>query len=291
MCHSRSHSRNSKNDLKSECGVNLDYLKPNTLFFVVSEVNPNLTKINKELAGLRQQLIEHPLYAQVKSVEDFQAFMEQHIFAVWDFMSLLKALQRGLTCVELPWKPVGSPTTRRFINEIVLGEESDVDSNGEVASHFELYIEAMNQIGANTKTIQTFLAIIENGSSIEVALNKVDIHPETRNFVNFTFSILQSNSIHLIASVFTFGREDLIPEMFIQILREMQAQGQTNISKLLYYLERHIEVDGDDHGPISLKMIEELCGDDAQKWNEVLEIAKQAMEMRIKLWNGILNKL
>jgi hypothetical protein len=217
--------------------------------------------------------------------------MEQHIFAVWDFMSLLKALQRGLTCVELPWKPVGSPTTRRFINEIVLGEETDVDRNGEVASHFELYLDAMTEIGADTQTIQAFLTLIENGRSVEEALNEVDINPETRNFVNFTFSILQTNSIHRIASVFTFGREDLIPEMFIEILKEMQEKGQATISKLLYYLERHIEVDGDDHGPISLKMIEELCGDDEQKWNEVLESAKAALQMRIQLWNGVLASL
>ena len=254
-------------------------------------MNSQIDRLKLELEDYKKKLLNHALYKSVRSVSDFQIFMEQHIFAVWDFMSLLKALQRGLTCVELPWKPIGSPTTRRFINEIVLGEESDVDSNGEVASHFELYIDAMNQIGANTKTIQTFLEMIESGSSIEEALNKVDIHPETRNFVNFTFTVLQSNSIHRIASVFTFGREDLIPDMFIQILREMKSQGQTNISKLLYYLERHIEVDGDDHGPISLKMMEELCGDDTQKWNEVLEIAKQAMEMRIKLWNGVLSQL
>ena len=254
-------------------------------------MNPHLTKINIELATLRQELIAHPLYSQVIEIEDFQSFMEQHIFAVWDFMSLLKALQRGLTCVELPWKPVGSPTTRRFINEIVLGEESDVDRNGEVASHFELYLDAMTEIGANTQTIQAFLSLIENGRSVEEALNEVDINPETRNFVNFTFSILQTNSIHRIASVFTFGREDLIPEMFIEILKEMQEKGQATISKLLYYLERHIEVDGDDHGPISLKMIEELCGDDEQKWNEVLESAKAALQMRIQLWNGVLASL
>lgn len=251
-------------------------------------MNPHLSKINSELGPLRQQLINHRLYAQVTEVEDFQAFMEQHIFAVWDFMSLLKALQRGLTCVELPWKPVGSPTTRRFINEIVLGEESDVDANGEVASHFELYTDAMNQIGASTKTIANFLESVEKGLSVEAALETVAINPETRAFVNFTFSILQTNSIHRIASVFTFGREDLIPDMFIQILREMQSKGQQNISKLLYYLERHIEVDGDDHGPISLKMMEELCGDNEQKWNEVLESAKDALQMRIQLWNGLL---
>ena len=254
-------------------------------------MNSQLAKINTELAALRQELITHPLYSQVSEIEDFQSFMEQHIFAVWDFMSLLKALQRGLTCVELPWKPVGSPTTRRFINEIVLGEETDVDRNGEVASHFELYLDAMTEIGADTQTIQAFLTLIENGRSIEEALNEVDINPETRNFVNFTFSILQTNSIHQIASVFTFGREDLIPEMFIEILKEMQAKGQANISMLLYYLERHIEVDGDDHGPISLKMIEELCGDDEQKWNEVLESAKAALQMRIQLWNGVLASL
>lgn len=251
-------------------------------------MNSHLSKINSELAPLRQQLINHPLYAQVSEIEDFQAFMEQHIFAVWDFMSLLKALQRGLTCVELPWKPVGRPTTRRFINKIVLGEESDVDVNGEVASHFELYIDAMNQIGADTKTIENFLESVKKGLSVEAALETVSINPETRAFVNFTFSILQTNSIHRIASVFTFGREDLIPDMFIQILREMQAKGQQNISKLLYYLERHIEVDGDDHGPISLKMMEELCGDDEQKWNEALESAKTALQMRIQLWNGLL---
>ena len=255
------------------------------------KMNSNLSKINNELSELRKQLVEHPLYAQVKSVEDFQAFMEQHIFAVWDFMSLLKALQSGLTCVEIPWRPIGSPRTRRFINEIVLGEESDIDSNGEIASHFELYLDAMKQIGADTKTIQMFMDFINNGKTIEETLQLVDVNQETRDFVNFTFSVIQSKSIHRIASVFTFGREDLIPDMFIHILREMKSKGQTNISKLLYYLERHIEVDGDDHGPIALKMMEEVCGEDEHKWNEAFASAKEAMQMRIKLWNGILNRL
>ena len=116
----------------------------------------HLRKIHVEISTLREQLIQHKMYANIKTIEDFQGFMEQHIFAVWDFMSLLKSLQRGLTSVEVPWSPVGSPTTRRFINEIVLGEESDIDSNGKVSSHFELYLDAMNQIGAKTIEIKYF---------------------------------------------------------------------------------------------------------------------------------------
>jgi hypothetical protein len=251
-------------------------------------MNANIEKLQAEIADLRQQLVEHPLYAQIQTLEDFQYFMEQHIFAVWDFMSLLKALQRGLTCVEVPWSPKGSPETRRFINEIVLGEESDTDANGKVSSHFEMYLEAMQQIGANTLPIYQLTEWISYGKSVEEALYQLNINEETKDFVRFTFSIIETGELHKIAALFTFGREDLIPDMFIEILREMSSQGQENIAKLLYYLERHIEIDGGDHGPISLRMIDEICEDDAEKWQEATECAKQALEMRINLWNGLL---
>jgi hypothetical protein len=251
-------------------------------------MNARIEKLQAEISDLRQQLVEHPLYAQIQTLEDFQYFMEQHIFAVWDFMSLLKALQRGLTCVEVPWSPKGSPETRKFINEIVLGEESDIDADGKVASHFEMYLEAMQQIGANTLPIYQLTEWISYGKSVKEALYQLNINEETKDFVRFTFSIIETEEMHKIASLFTFGREDLIPDMFIEILREMSSQGQENISKLLYYLERHIEIDGGDHGPISLRMITEICGDDEQKWQEATDCAKQALEMRINLWNGLL---
>ncbi len=251
-------------------------------------MNARIEKLQAEIADLRQQLVDHPLYAQIQTLEDFQYFMEQHIFAVWDFMSLLKALQRGLTCVEVPWSPKGSPETRRFINEIVLGEESDTDADGKVSSHFEMYLEAMQQIGANTLPIYQLTEWISYGKSVEEALYQLNINEETKDFVRFTFSIIETGELHKIAALFTFGREDLIPDMFIEILREMSSQGQENISKLLYYLERHIEIDGGDHGPISLRMIDEICEDDAEKWQEATECAKQALEMRINLWNGLL---
>ena len=254
-------------------------------------MSTQIDQLQAALSAQRTKLLAHPMYAQIKCIEDFQWFMEQHIFAVWDFMSLLKALQRNLTCVEVPWAPKGSPITRRFINEIVLGEESDLDQDGKVLSHLEIYREAMQQIGADTLPIHQLTEWLSYGKTLDEALYQLEIREETRAFVRFTFDIIDSGQLHKIAALFTFGREDLIPDMFIEILREMQGQGQSNIDKLLYYLERHIEIDGGDHGPISLKMMEEICGSDVVKWQEATDVSIQALEKRYALWNGVLAKL
>jgi len=250
-----------------------------------------IIQLEAEIAPLREQLLAHPLYTSVRSVSDFRLFMEQHVFAVWDFMCLLKSLQRELTCVEVPWKPVGNANTRRFINEIVLGEESDVDESGKVVSHYELYITAMKEIGANTEQIDTFYQLVCSGVSVKTALKQIKINKETTEFVTFTMDIVGSRNAHKIASVFTFGREDLIPEMFLKIVKELRTQGHNNLSTLEYYLQRHIDIDGDEHGPISLKMVEELCDNDEQKWEECIFAAKMALQHRIKLWNGVLLNL
>jgi hypothetical protein len=250
-----------------------------------------LEKLENEISELRNQLIQHPLYSDIKTVDAIQKFMESHVFAVWDFMSLLKALQIGLTNVSIPWTPKGNPITRRLINEIVLGEETDVNELNEPKSHFEMYIDAMTQLKAETKNIEAFIHLIESQNTVSYALNKVQVNEKTKAFVEFTFEAISTNKLHIIAGVFTFGREDLIPDMFIEIVKNIDANSNIDLSKLIYYLERHIEVDGGDHGPMALMMIDELCGQDETKWNEVIEYSNKALQCRIDLWNGILSEI
>lgn len=245
-------------------------------------------EVQERIQAAIDRLNAHDLYKDLNSIQDVKQFMESHVFAVWDFMSLLKNLQLKLTCVSKVWLPVENPVTARFINEIVHGEETDINELGQPMSHFEMYLDAMREVGASTKKIDIFIELIKKGTPVLEALEEVEVPQAVYDFVSYTFEVIERGKAHEIAAAFTFGREDVIPEMFLEIVKETKKQNQDNAyAKLLYYLERHIELDGDEHGPLSLRMIEELCGNDPHKWQEVLDVSDQAIEIRIKLWSGI----
>jgi hypothetical protein len=250
-----------------------------------------IQNLEKNLSSTRKSLINHSLYSKLDSKQKLVEFMENHVFAVWDFMSLIKALQRNLTCIEVPWIPNENRLAGRLVNEIVLAEESDVDLNGNPKSHFELYLESMIQIGASTKKIEDFIFKIKTLKSYNKSIENINISPVVKEFMDFTFNIINTNKNHVIASVFTFGREDLIPDMFIEIVKKLSINDEIKADHLIYYLERHIEIDADEHGPMALKMIEKLCGEDEIKWKEAEIASKKSLEMRIKLWDYIENKI
>lgn len=250
-------------------------------------MNPHVIRIQQAIAPFKQQIIDHKVYSVIKDTDDLQLFMQYHIFAVWDFMSLLKALQNNLTCTSVPWFPVGDADTRHLINEIVVGEESDVDSFGNRKSHFELYLDAMQQCGADTASIEQFVTELKQSGNFESAYTLSQIPAEAKDFVNFTFEIINSKKDYLQSAIFTFGREDLIPDMFLAIIQDMYKEYPENISIFKYYLERHIEVDGDHHSNLALQMTSNLCGDNEAFWKEAEIATIRSLQQRIQLWDGV----
>jgi len=246
-----------------------------------------LAQLQKDIQPLREKLVHHPLYASITTIEQLRSFMQHHVFAVWDFMSLLKALQRHLTCVDVPWVPRGSANTRYLINEIVTGEESDVDADGNRMSHFELYLAAMKQAGTDPSHIAALIDKLAMGCDVRTALQQCGANAAIAHFVNTTFDVIATGKPHVMAAVFTFGREDLIPGMFLSFVSKLNKQGH-NADIFQYYLERHIEVDGDHHSHLAYEMTTELCGDDDANWAEALAAVEQALQARVVLWDAIL---
>ncbi len=232
-------------------------------------------------------LIQHQVYEQIKDIDALHIFMEHHVFAVWDFMSLLKTLQRNLTCINVPWVPVGSAQTRYLVNEIVLGEESDVDENGRHTSHFELYLRAMEQAGCKTDGIKQLIENIKGEMSLLQCMHQPTVPRASAAFVNNTFSVIHSGKLHLQAAVFTFGREDLIPGMFLNFVSELNKNVPDKVSILKYYLERHIEVDGYHHSFLGYEMTTELCGNSPHRWEEATSAVLDAFRHRLALWDAI----
>ena len=240
--------------------------------------------LDEAVEECRQRVIRHPVYASLDSVEALRVFMEHHVFAVWDFMTLLKRLQRDATSVETAWRPTQDRKTRRMINEIVLGEESDEVAPGQYISHLELYIEAMEEVGANTGPIKAFLEELERGRDPELALNVVEAPPSSRTFSAWTWRLSDARGTHEVASTFLFGREDLIPDMFRSVLKELGD----GCPRLRLYLDRHIELDEGEHGPLARELLMDLCGEVSGRWQEARHAAVHSLRLREALWDGVL---
>lgn len=253
-------------------------------------------KVHSRIAPLRKSLLEHPIYSRVDCLDSLHVFMQHHVFAVWDFMSLLKALQQQLSCTQVPWLPPKNRLGCRLVNDIVLAEESDEDSdeNGAegFASHYDLYHDAMKSCGAETSVVDQFLEELRDGATVQQALGKANAPDAVSEFVLETFTVIDTGNLCAIASTFTFGREDLLPDLFLQIVKQLDLEANGSLKKFDYYLQRHIELDGEEHGPMAEKLIVSLCGESTEpeyesNWQVVEEAAFKSLEARLRLWDRV----
>ncbi|HXC91109.1 MAG TPA: DUF3050 domain-containing protein [Stellaceae bacterium] len=245
-----------------------------------------------DLGSLRGVLLEHPIYAQVAGVPDLRRFMEDHVFAVWDFMSLLKRLQQDMTCIRVPWFPAEDARAARLINDTVIGEETDLGPDGRYVSHLDLYRRAMDNVGASTRQFDTFYSLAQVGIPVETALARIGAPPHVRAFVGHTMALANSGSTEEVLAAFFYGREDIIPQMFQRLLDTLGANHDNDrLRHFIYYIDRHIELDGDSHGPMGRELLDALVADAPDRQERALHAACRAIKARIGLWDGTLSKL
>jgi len=244
----------------------------------------------EHLADLRRALEQHAVFGSLSNLVDLRRFMSAHVFAVWDFMSLLKRLQRDLTCVDVPWTPRRDAVAARLINDIVLGEETDLGPDGEPTSHLDLYLAAMREVGAETAPFEHFLQLVANGVDAGDALHAVGAPEHVRTFVNHTLRVATREPTLVVMANFFHGRENVIPRMFAALLYRWNI-AEHHAPKFVFYLRRHIEVDGDSHGPMAHRIIDRATADDPVRREIVLHAAIESVSARIALWDGVRQSL
>jgi hypothetical protein len=238
------------------------------------------------IESFKNQLEAHRVYESVATIDDLRCFMEHHVYSVWDFMSLIKYLQSVVAPTTSPWVPRGDASVRRFINELVLEEESDeTHLAGEFSSHFELYHRAMAEIGANTLPSAAFVTAVEQ-HGIDHALASADIPEPSRRFTSRTFGFIHNNKPHEVAAALALGREHIIPGMFRSILQRIGV-AESDAPIFHFYLNRHIHLDEDFHAPLSLRLLNRLCEGDDGKIEEAVNAATAAVNARIEFWDGV----
>ncbi len=250
-----------------------------------------------EINELTAKIEKHPVYFAINSIDALKTFMEQHVFAVWDFMCLLKGLYSRLVTVDSLWQPPRDAMSAHLIGNILADEEGDIGPDGKTYhSHFALYLQAMREIGADTTPIEKLLQLIGSGMSVENALNKISIDEKTKSFVLTTLEFTD-RSTHELAAAFVYGRENITDLMFTGILHKIkgahfvQSDSEVKLDTIVYYLERHIELDSEDHFPKALQMLKNMTAGDPSKEQEANTAAEEALTSRLNLLDGLLDKI
>lgn len=242
------------------------------------------------ILSFKEKLEQHPIYEAVATIDDLRIFMQHHVYSVWDFMSLIKYLQSQVAPTHVPWTPHGDASVRRFINELVLEEESDeTNIPGEHSSHFELYHRAMVEIGADISASTSFITTVQQ-DGIDTALTLPCVPAPSRQFTSTTFKFIQNNKPHQVAAALALGREHIIPGMFRAILQKIGVDERA-APIFHFYLNRHIHLDEDFHAPLSLRLLNGLCLGDDTRIEEAIAAANQAVAARIEFWDGVLTAI
>ncbi len=247
--------------------------------------------VNQQLAPLIRKIKQHDLYAHICSLNDLRIFMEHHVFCVWDFMCLLKELHSRIVTTRAPWLPPNDSYSAHLISRILLEEETDRTEDGKnYCSHFELYLKAMHAIGANTWPIQHFLQRLSQQEMLIQAAENCQLPASIQQFICTTFGFF-SHDTHIMAAAFVYGREAITSSLFTPLVQQLElnipCEQKSKLKPLLYYLNRHIQLDDAEHLPRALQMLMNLANGDAKKWSKIITHAKVSLHARLNFLTAI----
>ena len=235
------------------------------------------------------ELCRHSLPQAITSIGDLRLFMEHHVFAVWDFMLLLKTLQQHLAPSGVPWVPPTNPEIAGLVNSLVAEEECDLlpeNLGGPLhLSHFAIYRRAMVEIDANTAVIDAVLQQASCGDLVG-AVRHGGIPSPSARFLRTTQALIASGEVHGLAAAFAYGRELLVPDLFRGMFDRLTVL-ELPCPTLRWYLERHIALDGDSHGPLAETMALTLAGSDPAAHQTVHAVRSQVRSDRAAFWDAI----
>jgi len=251
----------------------------------------NIEILTQRLLPLTTQINHHSLYEKIHTTRDLEIFMENHVFTVWDFMCLLKELHGKIVSVSSPWVPPKDALSTNLINSILVEEEGDMDEQGNYTSHFDLYLRAMEEVGADTSTIEKLLFLLRKKKSVKSALVQLPIQAATKKFVLTTFSFFHGEP-HEVAAAFVYGREGITSSMFLPLMEQLKRNlKHHSLDILYYYFQRHADLDDGSHFPKALQMLDNLVGGDEQKLKAAEKAAIKALTARLDFLTGIQHAL
>jgi hypothetical protein len=140
----------------------------------------------------------------------------------------------------------------------------------------------MRDIGASTRQFEKFRSLVLVGIPVEVALARIGAPPHVQAFVAHTMALANSGSTEEVLAAFFYGREDIIPEMFGRLLNTLYRAKHNNdrVRNFIYYIDRHIELDGDSHGPMGRELLEDLLANSPNRVEQARRAACSSIDAR-----------
>lgn len=235
-----------------------------------------------------QMLESHKLYDRIFDDYSLRLFVEHHVVCVWSYNYLLRNIYQELVSMIQPLNSQAQKEALRIISEAILEEEVEEQTDGSLLSHLEIYLEAMQELGADVGPILSFFDMQESGASWQESLAASHFPASVAQYAR-SMGELFERPLHERAAVLFYEGEPFIPDTFLNRLGQLGARHDVN--RLLDYFERHIEGLKRPGFSTSGRLVEIFCGDNPQLNDEAEKAAEQAMQIRIDLWNKLSDNL